>query len=271
LLFLFMLDRIIKMKTFILEAKKRDVLGKKTKALRKLGLIPAIIYGHKAKNTLLSVDKGTFRDIYHQTGSSALVDLKIDDGETHKVLIHEPQTDPVSGEPIHIDFYQVRMDQKIKTEVPLVFVGESKAVKELEGNFVTPKDSVEIECLPNDLISEIKVDISPLETFEDSIQVKDLRVPDRITILDNPEETVSLVEEPRSEEELAELEEEVAEDVETIEVEGEKKEEEVPEGEETPETETKEGGTEAKKEGEAPESQTEGGSATSQPQKEETK
>lgn len=266
MLFLFAPDRIVKMKTFTLEAKKRIVLGKKTKALRKLGLIPAIIYGYKAKNTPLMVDKRTFKDIYHQSGSSALVDLKIDGEGTHKVLIHEPQTDPVSDEPIHIDFYQVRMDQKIKTEVPLVFIGESKAVKELEGNLLTPKDSIEIECLPNELISEIKVDISLLETFEDSIHVKNLEVPAAITILDDSEATVALVEEPRSEEELAELEKEVAEDVETVEVEGEKKEE-VEEGEAPLEAEAKEG-AEEKKEDEAPEGKTEGGTTdTSRPQK----
>lgn len=253
------------MKTFTLEAKKRQILGKKTKALRQQGLVPAIIYGHKTKNTPLIVNKRAFRDIYQQSGSSALVDLKFD-GQTHKVLIHEPQTDPISGEPIHIDFYQVRMDQKIKTEVPLVFIGESKAVKELEGNLVSPKNEVEIECLPNELISEIKVDISALESFEDSIHVKDLKVPEAITILDDPEATVALVEEPRSEEELAELEKEVSEDIEAVEVEGAK--EEAEEGKEAEEAEAEE----KPEEGESPPAESKGGAPPEgQPPKKENK
>jgi large subunit ribosomal protein L25 len=224
------------METILLEAKKRSELGKKVKTLRKSGFIPAVIYGYKTNNTPLTITKKDFREAFDKAGTSAIVDLKIDKDPIQKVLIHEPQIDPVSGEPIHIDFYKVRMDQKIKTEIPLVFIGESAAVKELEGSLVTNKDSVEIECLPNDLISEIKVDISPLKTFEDSIHIKDIEIPETISILNDPEETVALVEEPRSEEELAELEEAVSEDIEEVKVEGEeeKEGEAIPEGEEAP-------------------------------------
>lgn len=212
------------METITLTAKKRNELGKKTKALRNQGFIPAIIYGYKTNNTPLTVSKKDFHEVFGKAGTSTIVDLKIDQDPIQKVLIHDPQVDPINNEPIHIDFYKVRMDQKIRTEIPLIFTGESIAVKELEGSLVTNKDSVEIECLPGDLIQEIKVDISPLKTFEDAIHVSDLEVPQTVTILNDPEETVALVEEPRSEEELAELEEAVSEDVEAVEVEGKKEE-----------------------------------------------
>jgi large subunit ribosomal protein L25 len=130
------------------------------------------------------------------------------------------------------------MDEKIKTEIPLEFVGESEAVEQLDGSLVTNRDNVEVECLPADLVSEIQVNISELKTFEDSISVKDLAIPQGIEVLTDSEEVIAVVEPPRSEEELAELEESAAEEekeaIEQMgaEAEGEEAESET-EGEET--------------------------------------
>jgi large subunit ribosomal protein L25 len=118
------------------------------------------------------------------------------------------------------------MKEKIHAEVPLKFIGDSVAVIEKEGSLITSKDSIEVECLPADLIPELEVDISVLDDFEKNIKISDLKLPEGIEILDDAEEIVAHVEEPRSEEELAELEEEVVEDVSAIEVENK--------GEETP-------------------------------------
>lgn len=226
-------------KTYNLKAQTRTILGKKTKTLRSKGLIPAVIYGRDTKPQALSIDGKDFEKIFVETGTSTLVDLTIDDSTGVKVLTHEPQYDPVKGNPIHIDFYKVRMDEKIKTEIPLEFVGESEAVEQLDGSLVTNRDSVEVECLPADLVSEIQVDISDLKTFEDSISVKDLKTPQGIEILTDPEEVIAVVEPPRSEEELAELEtptaEEEKEAIEQMgaEAEGEEGEGEEGEGEES--------------------------------------
>ncbi len=222
-----------------LHAELRKTAGKENKILREKGKIPAIAYGKRIKNIPLSLDSKEFFQIYKQAGESTLIDLKIGNEPTKKALIAETQFHPISGKPIHVDLYQVRMDEKIKTEIPLKFIGESKAVKDLDGTLNTVKDEIEVECLPNDLISEIEVDISPLQTFEDLIYVKDLKVPSTITLLDNPEEVVAQVEEPRSEEELAELEEKPEEKVEAVEVEGEKEKEEGEKGEEGETTEEK--------------------------------
>jgi large subunit ribosomal protein L25 len=230
-----------KQKQFQLKAISRLVVGKKNKVLRSQGQIPAVIYGHSTKTQTLSVDARQFEKVFSEAGSSALVDLEIDGQSPVKVLTLEPQRDPIRGNPIHIDFYKVRMDEKIKTEIPLEFVGESEAVTQLDGSLVTNRDSVEVECLPADLVSEIQVDISALKTFEDSISVKDLRVSQGIEILTDPEEVIALVEEPRSEEELAELEtptaaEEEKEAIEKMgaEAEAEKAEGEAVEGETAP-------------------------------------
>jgi len=200
------------MEKFILSAKKRDIVGKKVKALRIKGIIPANLYGSDAKPENLSIDLGEFQNIYSEAGTSSLVDLKIDDNPAIKILLHEPQMDPVKDIALHADLYKVNMKEKITTEIPLEFIGESLAVKDLEGNLITTKDAVEVECLPNDLISEIKVDISALKTFDDMIYVKNLVVPSTVKILDDPEEMVSQVTPPRSEEELEAMEQEAAAD-----------------------------------------------------------
>jgi len=193
------------------------------------------LYGHKIKNIPLKVRQIEFDKVSKAAGQTTLIDLKIKDSGTHKVLIQDIQQNPISDQIIHIDFHQVKMTEKIKTEVPVVVEGEAPAVKDLEGSLILNKTEIEIECLPQDLIHEIKIDISVLKTFEDKILVKDLSVPENITILDDPEEVVALVTPPRTEEELKELEETPEEKPEEVEVEAEaeKKEgEEVEEGKE---------------------------------------
>jgi large subunit ribosomal protein L25 len=224
---------------FHLKTKIRDITGKKVKQLRSQGLIPAVLYGHGIKPENLAVAKNDFKKIFAEAGTSSLITLETEGKAPVKVLVHEPQVNPVSDEPIHIDFYKVRMDEKIKTEIPLEFVGESEAVKQLDGSLVTNRDNIEIECLPTDLIPSIEVDISTLKTFEDQISVKDIKVPEKIEVLTDKDEVIAFVEPPRSEEELAELEtptaaEEEKEAIEQMETEaerpeGEKGEEEMPE------------------------------------------
>jgi large subunit ribosomal protein L25 len=103
---------------------------------------------------------------------------------------------------MHADFYQVRMTEKLETEIPLRFVGESPAVKDLEGNLITEKDALEIRCLPADLVPEFEVDLSLLKTFDDVIKVADVRVPKTIEVLHDADEVIALVTAPRSDEEL---------------------------------------------------------------------
>lgn len=201
-----------KQKTYTLSAVKRETIGKKVKNIRAEGMMPAVLYGNKTEAEVISIPLVNFEKTFDEAGTSSLIDLTIDSGKPIKVLSHEPQNDPVSGKPIHVDFYRVRMDEKIKTEIPLNFLGESEAVEQLEGSLVTNKDAVDVECLPADLVSEITVDISLLKTFEDTIKISDLNVPDSIEVLHEEDEVIALVEEPRSEEELAELEDTSAED-----------------------------------------------------------
>jgi len=188
-------------------------------------MIPAVIYGSGIESRSLSVPFSAFRKVFHEAGSSSLVDVKIDGGASVKAVIKDVQFHPLSMEPVHIDFHQVKMDEKMTAEIPLAVTGESEAVKVLGGTLMTPVESVEVECLPTDLPHEIVVDISLLKTFDDTITVADLKVGPGVKVLDDPENLVAAVEAPLSEEELAKMEESQVGDVEAVKAEGEEKKE----------------------------------------------
>lgn len=211
--------------TYSISAEPREVTGKKVNRLRQEGRTPVVLYGHKVKPLALSVAQGDLEKVYRKAGGSSMVKVKLPDGE-HNVLIHQIFDDPVTGKHMHADFYAVRMDEKIKTTIPLVFENTetAPAVRELDGVLLTNLNELEIECLPADLPSEVTVDVIGLETFEDSITVADLKVPEGVTVLNDPETNVASVTPPRTQEELEELEEAPEElDADAVEVEGEEK------------------------------------------------
>jgi large subunit ribosomal protein L25 len=210
----------------IVSAKIRKILGKQTKNLREKGILPAVLYGPKAKNLSLEIDSKKFEKIYQEAGESSLISLEIDGpiGQAYgvnkkiPVLIHEIQRDPLSDKILHVDFYQASLEEKIAAKIPLVFEGESPAVKELGGTLVKVIHELEIKAKPENLPKEIKVDISTLKTFEDAVLVKDLKVPEGVEVLKNPEEIVAEAKPPEKvEEELAKPVEEKVEEVEKAE------------------------------------------------------
>lgn len=201
----------------ILEAKARAERGRKVNKGRREGLVPAVVYGHSVPSTSLWVNALDLKRLLKKSGESTIIDLKIDGKDDRNVLIHEIQKGGVKDNFMHIDFFQVRMDEKIETEVELVFAGESKAVKELSGILVKSIDKVTVKCLPADLPSHIDVDISVINTFEDHITVGDLRVSDKVELDADLETVIALVTPPRTEEDLASLSEKVEADVTKVE------------------------------------------------------
>ncbi|MDP2656266.1 MAG: 50S ribosomal protein L25 [bacterium] len=227
------------METITLLAQQRTIVGKKLKSLRVQKLIPAVLYGREVATQMLSVPVVAFDKTYNKAGESALVDLDIEGGETLKVLIHDVARDPVKGTVQHVDFYQVNMKEELTTEIPLVFVGESKAVKELGGTLVKSIEELEVRCLPSDLVHEITVDISSLITFEDVLKVKDVILPSGMAVLSDIDDVLVSVDEPATDEELAALEEKPVEDVGAVEIEEKGKEKDEKEGEGEKEEEKK--------------------------------
>lgn len=180
----------------------RDIIGKKVKDLRQAGFIPAVLYGSNNTPRTLAIDAKLFGKVSKEAGSSTLVDLIIDEAKPIKVLIHDRQYNAITGQPIHADLFQVKLTEKMQTEIPLSFIGESEAVESLGGSMLTVKDSVNVEAFPQDLVSEIEIDISQLATFEDKITVADVKPPTGVTILDEMDETIAVVNAPRTDEEL---------------------------------------------------------------------
>lgn len=204
------------MEKVALVAKIRDVFGKKVKQGRKDGLVPAVVYGKDIETSGIWVKELDLTRLLRQSGESTMIELDVD-GKKQNVIIYEIQRDPVKGGYMHVDFFKVRMDEEIETEVELVFIGESPAVKEQGGILVKNMDKVTVKCLPAYLPSEIEVDISVLGTFDDHIIVSDLKVAEQVKIDVDPETVVALVTPPRSAEELEQLEEKVEEDVTKVE------------------------------------------------------
>jgi len=211
------------------------------KMLRKELRIPGILYGKGFSNQTLSLDKKELEKMIEESGTSSIIYLKIGREEPIQTLIQDIQFGPLSDEVIHIDFYKIKKGEKINTHIPVDIIGKSPAVEEEGGNLILDKDEIEVECLPDDLIENIEVDISVLINFDNVIRIKDLNIPDKIEVLDEPEEVVATTTAPRTEEELEELEETpTASDVDKVEVEAEKEEgeeadEDKPEKEEQPE------------------------------------
>lgn len=204
------------MKKISLKASKRDVVGKKVKRSRKEGIVPAVLYGQGEASQNIFIDYLELSRVYAKAGENAVIELEIE-GKTVPALIHDIQNDPMSGKFSHIDFLQVNMKEEVEANIPLEFVGESPAVKANGGVLIKNLDEVEVKCLPADLPSKFEIDISAIVDFEDHIKIGDIKAPEGVEIMGDKETVIALVERPRTEEELASLDEKVEADVTKVE------------------------------------------------------
>lgn len=237
-----------------LNAEERTVYGKKVKKLRKDGKLPAHVFGKGVNTEHVAVDTKEFLKVFHQAGETGLIHLRIGREKVRPVLIREVQHDPILGNPIHIDFYQVDLTQKVRVAVPLVLIGEQPESVHLGETIVLQTlNEVEVEALPTDLVEKIEVDITPLKNINDAISVFGLNYDrSKLTVHADPETIIVKLAPAVSAETEALLAEQAAEQAaaaeeakETVEVTEETK---APaEGEEAgqPEGQTKEGGEEA--------------------------
>jgi len=158
-----------------LAGQKREVLGRKVKTLRKQGILPAHIFGHQTETIHIQVNGRDFAKVFEKAGETGVIDLKVD-GESHPVLIRDIQLDPITGDFLHVDFYQVNLLEKVKVNVPLEITGEAPAVEKKIGLMLTPVSEVEVEALPTDIPETIQVDVSTLANIGDVLKVSDLKV-----------------------------------------------------------------------------------------------
>lgn len=212
-----------------IEARPRRVVGKQVNALRRQGLLPAVLYGRGISPQPLELEARAAAKILTRLSGSTLVELTVD-GETHNVLVREVQRDPIRADIRHVDFLKVAMNVAIRTAVPLEMVGEAPAVKTYGGVLVTGLDEIEVEALPGDLPDRVTVDLSALTAIGQSIVVGDLYVGKNVKVLTPADEVVMRVMAQAVEE--VEAAAPVAEAVEPEVIERPKKAEEA-EGEET--------------------------------------
>ncbi len=186
-----------------LTVQKRKVLGRKVKSLRSQGLLPANIYGKKIKSLAVQVSDKDFTKVFKETGETNLINVLVEkEAKKRPVLATNLQKDPVTDIPIHVDFHQVDLSQKVTVAIPVEITGVSPAVKEKGGVLITILDEIKVEALPKDLPDKFVVDVSNLSEFGSSMTVLDLKLDKKkITLLTEEKEAIAVVQEPKKEEE----------------------------------------------------------------------
>lgn len=202
-----------------LNAKSRDI-NIKNADLRSEGMIPAVFYGFKKENTQITVNKIDFIKVFKEVGETNTLTLKTESNE-FDVLIHEVQHDPITNEPIHIDFLAVDMNKEVEVDVPFEFIGESPAVK-AGGILVKVMHEVKVSALPSKVPHSISVDISSLVNNDSVVLLKDVTIPSGVKVVDDTESVVASIALAKEES----LETTTAPDLSTIEVEAKGKKEE---------------------------------------------
>jgi len=179
-----------------LKTFKRDILGKKTRVLRRQGITPAHIFGHNIMSLALQCDTAKLQRIIAQAGTTRLIALEIE-GDKHprSVFIREIQKDEIKRQLLHVDFYQVRKEEKIKADIPLVLVGEAPAIQ-TKGRILTHAlTSLSVECLPDKLPPQIEIDLSSLKEAEQAIYVSDITLSPDIRLITDPTQLIVKVSE----------------------------------------------------------------------------
>jgi len=198
------------MENISIVASRRSVTGKQVGALRRQGLLPGILYGRHIQPVTISMDLKEATKVMQSHSSSALITIELE-GESYPSLVREKQRDFIRGTLLHVDFQAVSLTEKIRTAVSIELFGSSPAVKDMNGLVYLNLDELEIECLPQDLPEMVRVDVSGLATIGSSIHVRDIDLGAAITIFDDPNEIIAVVNlAGKEEEEVAVVAEEVA-------------------------------------------------------------
>lgn len=177
-----------------LQTENRETLGKKVRFLRRQRVTPLHLFGHGQDSLPLQADTSNVERVLVRAGETRLVSLRIgDESKTRPVLVREVQRRAMTGELLHVDFYQVRMGEKVEVEVPVVLIGEAPALK-IKGNGLAHElNTLTVECMPDSIPNKIEVDVSSLSEAGDVIRVEDIIAGPNITILNTPEQPVVVI------------------------------------------------------------------------------
>jgi len=176
------------MKKIELRVASREVLGKKVRFLRRQGIIPLHLFGHSVESITLQCDEAQLKGVLAHAGKTRLISLKLDKGKKPRnVMVREVQRDRRTDGLLHVDLYQIKMTEKIRVEIPVVVVGEAPALKSKENMLLQELNSLTVECLPNEIPTSVKVDLSSLTEREQAIRVENVILGKEVTILNDPE------------------------------------------------------------------------------------
>lgn len=195
------------MSKIVLNAVPRTIIGKQVNQLRREGKLPAIIYGHKVDPKPITLDLREATKVLSTTTSSSLITVILE-GKEYPSLVREKQINFILGTLKHIDFLTVSLTEKIRASVSVVFEGEAPVVKEFNAILSSGLNQIEIEAYPQDLPESFIVDVSILKELGDSILVKDIAIPENVTVLSDPEEMILFASSQKAEVEEEALEEE---------------------------------------------------------------
>jgi large subunit ribosomal protein L25 len=177
------------MEKVVLKAEKRDVIGKQVKAMRRAGKLPAVIYGRHTEPMNVTLDFHTASLVLGKLTSSSLVTIDLD-GKEYPALVREKQRDYIKNRLLHVDFLAVSLNESLRASVAVNFVGLSAAVKDFNAVLVKNLESLDVECLPADLPERIDVDITALARPGDGLRVRDVKVSDKVRLLNDPDTMV---------------------------------------------------------------------------------
>ena len=190
-----------------LTVRPREVLGKKVAQLRRAGILPANIYGHGLPSVAVQLAAEDLEKTLRAATANEVLDVKVEgERNTRPAVIHRVQRNPLTGGPLHAEFYQVSLREKMRADVPLVVTGRSEAVETYNGVLVTGIEALHVEALPLDIPTHVEVEISTLNELEAAIHVRDLQVPANVTVLNDPDVVVVKVASPSVTEEPEEAE-----------------------------------------------------------------
>lgn len=182
----------------VIKAAPRTVLGKKVATLRRNGRLPANVYGKGIASQAVDIDAREFQRTIKSAGLRAMIQLSVEgEKDPRYVILRRIDRKGGTGDPIHIDFFQVDPEQPIQANVPLRLVGEAPAVRDLAGTLLPGTDMVAVRCRPLDIPDALEVDVSGLTGFDMSLTVADVKAPNDVEILTDPAVVVATVNAPR--------------------------------------------------------------------------
>src|ERR1051326_5819642 len=171
---------------------QREKVGKAAKQLRKAGLIPANIYGHKEEPQAVQVDAVAFESLRRAHKTSGIIALRMDGrSKAQTALVRHIQRNPINGKILHIDFFRVSLTDRIIMKVPLHFVGEAPGVKNEDGVLLHLVDALEVECAARDIVNAFEVDVTSLEHIDDALHASDVALPHGFKLITDPEEAIA--------------------------------------------------------------------------------